>query len=267
MRRLLTTGITLLFVGALTVVGSPPAAAASFTVQRDVVYNAHGMVLDTYKPNGAGGRPIVVFVHGGGWIDNNKDWAIEYAASPSTTSRPSPSTTVSPPGTKFPAAFNDTRDAIAWARTNAADIGGDPNKIVLAGYSSGATMAALVGLHPSVDVRGVIGTSGSYDMDHTYATHPALRSTLDLYMGSTPLAYNSPVKQISPDDPPVLQHGIWDVFTAAKETTRMADALGRQQVTCFLRYYVAGHELLTRKSNEYPRALSDMLAFTLAVTR
>ena len=211
----------------------------------------------------------MVFVHGGGWIDNNKDWAIEYAAyfAEHDVAAITFNYRLAPRYT-FPAAFNDTRDAIAWARTNAAAIGGDPNKIVLAGYSSGATMAALVGLHPSVDVRGVIGTSGSYDMDHTYATHPALRSTLDLYMGSTPLAYSSPVKQISPDDPPVLlQHGIWDVFTAADETNRMADALGRQQVTCFLRYNVAGHGLLTRKSNEHPRALSDMLAFTLAVTR
>ena len=42
-------------------------------MQRDVAYNAHGMVLDVYKQTGAIGRPIVVFVHGGGWIDNNKD--------------------------------------------------------------------------------------------------------------------------------------------------------------------------------------------------
>ena len=73
-------------------------------------------------------------------------------------------------------------------------------------------------------------------------------------MGSTPRAYSSPINQISSDDPPVLlQHGVRDVFTAADETTRMAAALGQQQVACFLRYHAAGHELLTRKSNEYPR--------------
>ena len=83
-----------------------------------MVYNAHGMVLDVDQPSVARGRPVVVFVHGGGWIDNNKDWAIEYAAY--FAEHDVTAITFNyrlAPRSKFPAAINDTRDAIAWAQT------------------------------------------------------------------------------------------------------------------------------------------------------
>ena len=46
------------------------------------------------------------------------------------------------PEASFPAAFDDCVAAYRWARTNATDIGGDHDRIALAGESSGGGLAA-----------------------------------------------------------------------------------------------------------------------------
>ena len=56
--------------------------------------------------------------------------------------------------------------SIRYARTAAADLGGDPAQLVLAGWSLGANAAAWVGLHPEatdgVAPTVVVGLGGSY---------------------------------------------------------------------------------------------------------
>src|SRR6185295_7161438 len=47
---------------------------------------------------------------------------------------------------KFPTAVNDAYHAFGWVRDHAAEFGGDPNKIILNGASSGANLAALIAI-------------------------------------------------------------------------------------------------------------------------
>ena len=50
------------------------------------------------------------------------------------------------PQYKFPAAVNDSLGAVIWARHNAADFSGDPEKLAVMGGSAGGNLAAMVAL-------------------------------------------------------------------------------------------------------------------------
>ena len=230
------------------------------------MYNGRGQRLDVYKPVGATGRPIVIFVHGGAWTGGSKYHVLPYALHFAENNVAALAVDFRQgPDHPFPDSFNDLRDAVGYARTNAASLNGDPDKIVIAGVSSGATMAALVGLHDSVEVRAVIATGGTYDLPAM--THPVLREALSRYMGPVDWGYGSPIRLISRDDPAVLlQHGVWDTIIPPAQAGRMAAALRKQGVPYEYKPYLAGHELPTTHSNAYPTALDDMLEFTLAMT-
>ena len=48
------------------------------------------------------------------------------------------------PEHKFPAALDDAYDAVCWVAEHAAELGGDPGKIVVAGESAGGTLSAAI---------------------------------------------------------------------------------------------------------------------------
>ena len=86
------------------------------------------------------------------------------------------------PEAHYPAAVHDTKAAIRWVRTHAAEYEVEPDKIALYGASSGGQIAALVGMTAglsrfdgaecdstiSTAVQAVIDIDGVLDM-----THPA----------------------------------------------------------------------------------------------
>ncbi len=57
-----------------------------------------------------------------------------------------------PPG-HFPENAEDVAAAVAWMHFHAVDYGGDTNRIVLAGHSTGSHLAALVGTDPGYLAR------------------------------------------------------------------------------------------------------------------
>ncbi|WP_234151646.1 alpha/beta hydrolase [Sphingobium sufflavum] len=140
----------------------PPAA-------RDLVYGPHQRHrLDLYAPIGAGGpAPVLVFVHGGGFLKGDKggDAAAEW-----------PNANVGrmaaeagflgvvvnyrlAPDHGWPAGAQDVAAAVAWLRAHAADHGGDPDRIVLAGTSAGAVhVAAFLKLAGDEAGEGAAGT-------------------------------------------------------------------------------------------------------------
>jgi acetyl esterase len=94
----------------------------------------------------AGPHPLLIYFHGGGFLYGDLDThdgvcrllcrhagahllAIDYRLAPEHP---------------FPAAVEDARSALAWAYTNAADLGADPRRIGVAGDSAGGNLAAVV---------------------------------------------------------------------------------------------------------------------------
>ena len=104
-------------------------------------------VLDLWMPeNAAEPVPLVVFVHGGGWVEGDKDQVRSklpdlLAAGFAVASIDYRFSQEAP----FPAAPRDAKAAIRWLRANAAAHGLDPARIAAWGESAGANLAALLG--------------------------------------------------------------------------------------------------------------------------
>jgi triacylglycerol lipase len=150
-------------------------AARGVGAQRDIAYGAHPLQkLDIFysRPGGGGRggaaaapppaetgpRPIVVFIHGGemqggdkhavGASDNLVVWLVNSGfVGISMNYR-------LVPDAKYPTATQDIAGAITWARANTAQFGGDPQKILLWGHSSGANLVADYVSHPEFHPAG-----------------------------------------------------------------------------------------------------------------
>lgn len=131
----------------------PQARPEHHGVERisDVPYTASGRPehrLDIYRPARPGGpRPVVIYVHGGGFRILSKDthWLpglafarrgyvvfnIGYRLAPAHP---------------FPAAIEDVATAWSWVARNAAAYGGDPERALFAGESAGANLATSLAL-------------------------------------------------------------------------------------------------------------------------
>lgn len=99
-----------------------------------------------YFPEGDGPFPGVVFLHGGGWVLGDLDSHDNVCRAISNRAG---AVVVSvhyrlAPEHRFPAALEDSLDATAWVADNAAALGIDPRRLVIAGDSAGGNMATVV---------------------------------------------------------------------------------------------------------------------------
>jgi acetyl esterase/lipase len=135
------------FTAALLFLAAPLHAAEP-VVLKDVSYaepKNERQALDVYSPPGAKNRPIVFWVHGGGWRAGDKKGFQKKALAfvdkgyvfVATNYRFRPTVTVKE-------MTGDIAKAIRWAHEHAKEFGGDPNAIVVMGHSAGAQLAALV---------------------------------------------------------------------------------------------------------------------------
>ncbi len=146
-------------------------------ITRDIAYAAGPrQSLDVYSPNaGDGDAPVIVYIYGGAWASGSKEESAWIGASLARRGFVAviPDYRIYPEGL-WPLFLQDNAAAVAWTHRKIAQYGGDPNKIVLVGHSSGAfNVFSLAvdrrwldaeGLDPKNDVKAVIGLSGPYSM-------------------------------------------------------------------------------------------------------
>lgn len=182
---------------------APEEALLSTSVAENVSYESvfpNGK-LDLYTANDADGKqPVLVWVHGGGYVGGDKKaaepWArviaarlhvavasIDYCLAPEQ---------------HYPGPIIQLGEAIRFLRDNAERLGIDPTRIFLAGDSAGAQItsqfAALIvnpalqdamNITPSVtkdELRGLLLCCGLYNMDTVMKSHfPALRTFMWAY--------------------------------------------------------------------------------------
>jgi acetyl esterase/lipase len=155
-------------------------AAAHPATASDVAYGEHPRHrLDLYTPeSAAGAAPVVVFVHGGGFLKGDKGGSGGGGVEAWTNANVGRMAAAAgmlgvvinyrlAPDDVWPAGAEDVAAAVAWVRANAADHGGDPSRIVLIGTSAGAVHVAgwlkLVGEAAARrDVRAAVLLSGLY---------------------------------------------------------------------------------------------------------
>ncbi|MDN5861951.1 MAG: alpha/beta hydrolase fold domain-containing protein [Salinisphaera sp.] len=113
--------------------------------------------LRIYRPKDAQGPlPVVVFYHGGGFIAGSIDLC---AAPCANLAEALQAVVITPsyrlaPEAPFPAATDDTYAALCWAAENAAEYGGDPDRLIVMGESAGGTLAAVAAQRARDDENG-----------------------------------------------------------------------------------------------------------------
>ena len=137
----------------------------------DCVYGPHERHrLDIYGAHDfAGPRPVVLFVHGGGFRMGDKGGIDQWpnAAVGRMAARAGFVGAVMNyrllPDAAWPSGGEDVIAAIDWLRAHVADHGGDPERIVVVGTSAGSVhVATALKLRADLPVRGIVLLSGLY---------------------------------------------------------------------------------------------------------
>ncbi|HEX4610012.1 MAG TPA: alpha/beta hydrolase [Urbifossiella sp.] len=127
---------------------APPLPAAEPTAHRGLAYAGtknEKQTLDVYTAPGGTGRPVVVWIHGGGWQAGDKK---EAGRKPEAVTEKG-YVFLSVNYRLFPEArigemAGDVAKAVRWVRDHAKEYGGDPDQLIITGHSAGAQLAALV---------------------------------------------------------------------------------------------------------------------------
>jgi len=170
--------------------------------------------LDVYRPSGNVAVPMVIFFHGGAFVVGNKDEGELYGNVLIWFARHGivgiNANYRLAPAAKWPAGAEDVGRVVAWAKSNGARYGGDPNRIYLIGHSAGANHVASYTFDKSLQsaagpgIAGAVLISGRYRLVDDPAD-PNLES-VRAYFGNDPAAYpaRSPIAHVRDSTVPVF---------------------------------------------------------------
>ena len=138
------------------------------------------------------GAPLLVFIHGGYWRSLDKaDFSFLAPAFVASEVNLAVVNYGLAPATSMEEMVRQLLRAIAWLYKNASAMGFDPQRIVIAGHSAGAHLAAMMAaadwskwdpLLPAHVVHGIVCISGLYDLE-PLAQAPFLKDDIRLDRG------------------------------------------------------------------------------------
>ncbi len=105
-----------------------------------------------FVPEGSLGSGLVVWCHGGGWLQGglqSHDPTFRRLAAASGCRLVAVDYRLAPEH-PFPAGLEDTLAALAWAKEHASSLGADPSLVVLGGDSAGANLALVASLEAGI---------------------------------------------------------------------------------------------------------------------
>lgn len=208
-------------------------------------------LLDIYLPaNTKGKLPLVIFIHGGGWLSNDKYADIGYMKKTVAEIISSGFALASidyrfSTQAVFPAQIQDCNRAISFLYDNADRYGFDINRLALMGFSAGGHLASLVGLSKNNNIGTFFmsGTSKLFSFNavvNFYGPAELIlfpgsddeKSPEALLIGAAPLArpdlakVASPVTYVDKNDPPFLIiHGEKDELVSTKHSRLLSSWL------------------------------------------
>jgi acetyl esterase/lipase len=250
-------GATLLVLNAL--------APAEVHVQSGLAYAPGSQHrADVYQPAARGPRPVVVFLYGGGWRSGSKEEVAYVGAALARRGI----VAVIPEYRHFPEAslsdiLADNAAAVAWTIAHATAFGGDPHRVVVAGHSSGAWAAAMLGLDATwleragaspATLAGIIGLAGPYAS--AALTEPQDRQ---VFAGTDPAL--QPINHASGEHPAMLlATGADDQDVKPFATRALTEALeARGGMQTMIIYGGLGHGQLVR-SISFPFTVGNSVA-------
>ena len=199
-------------------------------VAQNIVYDEiENSVMDIYYPKDVEGPlPVVVWLHGGGYILGDKETTKEYAMRLASHGYLVANVNYAlAPEHKYPTPVVQANQALKYLNSNAAKYGGDMDRLFLGGNSAGAQivsqiaaitsnerLAKTMGIKPAIEneqLRGVLLFCSIYDMKTVRETGaPFLETFMWSYTGMQyfenypRIDELSTVKQITPEYPPVF---------------------------------------------------------------
>lgn len=188
--------------------------------ERDIAYGEHPRQrLDVFTPEQrVSGAPVVAYFHGGGYIAGERSPVpgVVYDNVPRFFARHGMvgvnATYRLAPAHKWPSGGADVGRVVRWLHENAAQYGGDPQKIFLVGQSAGATHVATWTFMERVHgadgplAAGVMLISGVYAAQHPDYGMETPRPNQFAYYGDDPTKWPAmaPFDHVKPGHPPVL---------------------------------------------------------------
>jgi len=146
--------------GLRTLLAVPAARAKGLAKVEDLDIPGPGGQLRAryYEAENAIDAPLMVYIHGGGFVccDIDTHDSICSWLAKSSQGRVLAISYRLAPETRFPGQLEDVRAACAWAFQNAQRFGATPDKLVLAGDSAGAYLAATMALEINRATPGAI---------------------------------------------------------------------------------------------------------------
>ena len=177
--------------------GDQYADKVDYEMRALTVYRAYD---DDTPLDGQNDRPVIFFVHGGGWTNGYRPWSefvarsftgemgwvtvvIDYRltsddvflADKYCETREKCETNVisRTKAAWYPDNIKDVAAAFEWTVDNISSLGGNPGQIFIFGHSAGGHLASLLATHSDYetkrsDMKGVISMSGAYSLTNLY---------------------------------------------------------------------------------------------------
>jgi arylformamidase len=183
-------------------------ARARMACRLDVAYGPTDDEKVDIFPAKQHGAPVVVYYHGGAWTrwhkDNNSYQAPVFVEAGATFV---PVNFALVPKVTLDELVRQCRAAVAWVYNNAKSFGADPERLYVAGHSSGGHIVGLLAITdwtkwglPADVIKGAYAASGMYELE------PVRLSSRNQYLhldeGMT--ARNSAMRQIPERMPPMI---------------------------------------------------------------
>jgi arylformamidase len=132
-----------------------PKMTEGITVIHDVAYGTHSrQKMDVYLPKESKNAPMIVMMHGGGWGSGDKSDPLIYINKVNRWGSKgfiviSVGTRLMPDADVY-GQVQDLTQAVVTVQKRADEWGGDGEKLILMGHSTGGTMAAVLAAKPSL---------------------------------------------------------------------------------------------------------------------
>ncbi len=268
-------GTTQLF--AAMAKGSDPAVE----VTRDLAYGEDPRHrLDVFRKADTKQAPVLVFVHGGGFVMGDKrsagtpfyDNIGTFAASQGFVG-----VTITyrlAPVHQFPAGPQDLAAAVRWLKANIAQYGGDPDKTVLSGQSAGAAHVAAYVAHRTHHVAESGGIAGAILMSGIYDTLSCTPNDFHkAYYGDDPKGWGPAscmAGLLNSEVPLMLTVSEFDPEDFQRQAAQFVGAWGVAHAGYPEMHYLAGHNHLSPAQSigtEMPEVERMVAGFVRRVTR
>ncbi|WP_308787851.1 alpha/beta hydrolase [Planomicrobium stackebrandtii] len=205
--------------------------------------------LDIYYPkDGAPSMPVILWIHGGGYVGGSKDSRQDYAMALADAGYVVANIDYAlAPESLYPGPVLQANKALAYMQLHAAEYGGDMDRVFVGGDSAGAQIASQVAslvsnvelaetmaIQPAIansQLQGALLLCGLYNLDTVRATaFPNIDVYLSAYTGAEPfesfqrIDELSTVQHVTSNFPPAfITVGDADPFVS--QSTELADVL------------------------------------------